>query len=173
MTKTNTPRVWVIRAGRGGKAHDLFVEKSLIALDDAELGDLATIGATREAFYAAYRDKHPEETRSGSAGVGGKFYRFVHEVRTGHLIVYPARPDKQVYIGEVTGQYEFVPSSNYPHQRKVKWKYVIPKGDFTLPAQYELGAARTFFKFKKNVPELLDKISGKEVARFRKGKKTK
>ncbi len=166
-------RTWCIRAGRSGKAHNLFLDDGLIALEDAEMGNLSKLEATRDSFYAAYREYHPEETRSGSAGVAGKFFRFVHEIQLDDLVVYPALPDKQVYIGVVTEKYRYARSSNYPHRRTVKWKYVIPKSDFSRSAVYELGAARTFFQFKKNVDELARMINDKSVIRFRAKSSTK
>lgn len=171
MTNKTTTSAWGIRAGKGGKAHDLFIDEGVIALEDADLGDLSKLESNREAFYAAYRELFPDETRTGSAGIAGKFFRFANEIGVADLVVYPARPDKQVYVGEITGEYEYVSSSDYPHQRKVNWKYVIPKSQFSQPAQYELGAARTFFQFKKNVDELVRKTKEKSVTRFRAKKK--
>lgn len=159
-------RVWVIRAGRGGEAHDLFLGKNLVALSDAKLGDLSKLEATRGEVSSAYRRVHPHETRIGSAGISGKFFRFAHEINVGDLIIYFALPDKQFYVGEVTGSYRFNPKSDLSHQRSVKWKYVIPKGDLSIPALYELGAARTFFEFKSNVPELMKKINDGSLAKF-------
>lgn len=171
MTKLSTKSTWGIRAGKKGKAHDLFLDEGVIALEDAELGDLCQLEPDRDSFYSAYRELFPDDTRTGSAGIAGKFFRFAHEIKVGDLVVYPALPNKQVYVGEVVGEYEYVSSSEYPHQRKVKWKYVIPKSEFSRPAQYELGAARTFFQFKKNVDELLRKTKEKSVTRFRAKKK--
>ena len=159
-------RVWGIRAGKGGEAHDEFVETQVIALADAGLGNLDRIDKSRDAFYAAYRQRHPSETRTGSAGVGGKFFRFVHEVQEGDLVLYPALKDRKVYVGQVTGRYTYVKSSVFPHQRTVKWKYVIPKDDFSQQARYELGAARTFFEVKKNTEELIKKIGSNSVEKF-------
>src|SRR5262249_25087503 len=42
----------------------------------------------------AYRRAHPDETRQRSSGVGGKFFRFTHEVSVGDLVVYPSLRDK-------------------------------------------------------------------------------
>lgn len=162
-----TQRIWGIRAGKGGDAHDLFLSDGVIALADAELGNLNKLPKLREEFYTAYRKKHPEETRTGSAGIGGKFFRFAHEISIGDLVVYPALRDKTVYIGSVTGDYVFDKASPFPHKRSVVWKYMIPKSEFSLSARYELGAARTFFEFKKNAQELLVRIGNKAVARFR------
>ena len=173
MKKNVSTIAWGIRAGKGGKAHNLFIDESVIALEDAELGDFRKFDANRESFCSAYRELHPEDTRSGSAGIVGKFFRFTHEISSGDLIVYPALPDKQVYVGEVTGAYEYVSSADYPHQRQMKWKYLIPKREFSQTAQYELGAARTFFQFKNNVDELVQKMNDKSVTRFRAKAKAK
>ena len=159
MKLNPTARFWGIRAGKGGEAHKLFLEKCVVALADAELGDLMLIEAKRDSFYSAYRKLHPSETRTGSAGIGGKFFRFVHEMAVGDYIVYPALSDKQVYICVVTSEYFYVQSSEYQHQRAVKWIYVIPKLELSKRACQELGAARTFFEFKNNLQELLEKMS--------------
>ena len=154
MKSNSGAKFWAIRAGRGGDAHKLFIERSVIALEDAGLGDLSIYGSQREYFYDAYRKLHPDETRSGSAGVGGKYFRFIHEISVGDFIVYPALADKQVYVAEVTGEYIYDSSSMYPHQRSVKWTHSFPKSELSISACRELGAARTFFEFKNNICEI-------------------
>jgi restriction system protein len=166
-------RIWGIRAGKGGEAHDLFVGGCVVALSDADLGNLAKLPKSRDDFYNAYRKKHPEKTRTGSAGIGGKFFRFIHEVNVGDLVVYPALSDKTIYVGSVSGDYTFAKSSPFPHQRSVVWKFMIPKSDFSLATRYELGAARTFFEFKKNAKELLARIGDKSAAPFQSNVKVK
>jgi len=165
-------RVWVIRAGKKG-AHKLFLESSVIALADAGLGDLTIFAPTRDALYSAYRALHPSETSNGSAGIVGKYFRFAQEVKIGDLIAYPALPDKKIYIGEVTGDYSFIRTSEFPHQHSVRWAFIIPKADFSRNAQFELGAARTFFEFKRNMAELVRKIEDGVVTRFTQNSKIK
>ncbi len=155
----NNLRFWVIRAGKKGAAQELFLEKNTIALAGSELNDLSKIKPTRESFYALYRKLHPDETRAGSSGIAGKFFRFKNEILIGDIVLYPELVEKLVYIGKITGAYKFIKSSEYPHQRTVKWKYAIPKIGFTQSARYELGAARTFYEFKKNKQELIEKMS--------------
>lgn len=166
-------RIWALRAGRQGRAHSMFVNNFVIVLEDAEMGDLATLGDARDSFYSKYRGIHPEDTRTGSAGIAGKFFRFAVEMNVGDLVVYPALPDKQVYVGEIVGEYQFVGNSDFPHQRAVKWKYVIPKSEFSTQARYELGAARTLFEIKRNRDELLRKIESDGVTRFKAKRKSK
>jgi predicted Mrr-cat superfamily restriction endonuclease len=164
-------RVWGIRAGKRGEAHELFLEDRVVALADAELGDLSKLQTSREAFYIAYRKKHPNDTRTGSAGIGGKFFRFMHEVSVGNLVVYPALRTRTIYVGVVTSGYAFRKGSAFPHRRSVEWRFEIPKSEFSLSARYELGAARTFFEFRKNVKELLAKIGSKSVTRLHSSEK--
>jgi restriction system protein len=166
-------RIWGIRAGKGGEAHDMFLTQMVIALADAGLGNLAKLSNSRDDFYTVYRKKHPDETTTGSAGIGGKFFRFIHEVNVGDLVVYPAISDKTIYVGNVTGDYAFDQVSPFPHKRSVVWKVIIPKSEFSLAARYELGAARTFFEFKKNVKELLARIGDKSAALFQSNVKVK
>lgn len=160
MKSNSDARFWAIRAGKGGDAHKLFLENGVIALEDAGLGDLSSFEATREHFYDAYRKLHPNETQTGTAGIGGKFYRFIHEISVGDCIVYPALADKRVYVAEVTGEYNFDVSSMYPHQRTVQWTHSIPKSELSKRACQELGAARTFFEVKNNICEIKQKIDG-------------
>jgi restriction system protein len=159
-------RIWGLRAGKKGRAHDNFISDGVIVLADAEMGDLGELESSRDAFYEKYRGLHPDDTRTGSAGIAGKFFRFAIEMNNGDLVVYPALLDKQVYVGEIVGDYRFVTNSDYPHQRSVKWKFVIPKSVFSIQARYELGAARTLFEVKRCRDELLKRISSEGVTRF-------
>jgi predicted Mrr-cat superfamily restriction endonuclease len=148
--------IWAIRAGKNGNAHALFIEKNLIVLSDAGLGDLSILEPERSAFYEAFSSQHPDEGKVAVGGIGGKFFRFVHEMKTRDFVLYPCIKDKQVYIGQVTSSYRYDPTQDaaFPHQRCVKWICSVPKKSFSGFAQRELGAARTFFRFKSHVAEI-------------------
>jgi hypothetical protein len=166
-------RIWCIRAGKGGEAHDLFLGEKVIALADAGIGDLTKLEGSRKSFYAAYRNSHPEATNVGTAGIGGKFFRFIYEVGVDDLVVYPALQDKTVYIGAILSKYTFVARSPFPHRRLVQWKFMVPNREFSNASRYEFGAARTFFEFKNNADDLLSKIADRTVTRFRSKAKAK
>lgn len=170
---SETKRIWGIRAGKLGRAHNDFVNKGMVVLADACMGDLNALNGTRAAFYSKYRESHPDDTKSGASGIAGKFFRFRLDMRKGDLVAYPALTDKQVYIGVIIGEYSFVAGSAYPHQRNVRWKYVIPKSEFSTQAAYELGAARTLFEVKRNSNELLRRISSDGVTHFKAKTKSK
>jgi restriction system protein len=173
--RAHAKTIWAIRAGEKGEADGVFLEYGRMVLSDAGLGDLSKLAPEREAFYSLYRALHQDDTRVGSAGIAGKFFRFVHEIQVGDLVLYPSLKDKQVYIGEVIGEYVFDESlcSKFPHQRTVHWKYVVPRAALTVSAQRELGAARTFFKFKRHAKEIKELVAQRRVKRLAAEKKAK
>ena len=149
-------KIWVIRAGVGGEADHLFLSGRVIVLRDPGMGNLKKLPSRREAFYEAYGKLRPDETRTGITGIGGKFFRFVHEIAVGDLVLYPSLKDKQLHIGRITGDYRYVtkPHRSFPHQRRVVWLYTIPKWRLSEFAHRELGAARTFFRLKNHAAEI-------------------
>jgi len=148
--------MWVIRAGQNSAAHQFFIERGLIVLAKQDMGDLRRLPKERSAFYVAYAAHHPAGGREAISGIGGKFFRFIHEVCVGNLILYPCRLDKRIYFGEVAGAYFYDGShgEEYPHRRKVRWQGSFPKSALSEFGRRELGAARTFFRFTKHVEEL-------------------
>jgi restriction system protein len=156
-TKPSTKKrsIWVIRAGRNGSAHQLFIESGLIALKDQDFGDLRAIRPMREAFYAKYSDRHSDEGRTAIRGIGGKFFRFIHEIQNGDLVLYPCLRERNVYHGQVADSYSFDKSDlDFPHRRKVRWKGCFSKSLLSQSASRELGAARTLFRLKTHADEI-------------------
>ena len=166
--------IWAIRAGKNGEVDELFLKHGQIVLSDPGLGDLSQLAPDRTTFYSAYRTLFPDAMETAVGGIGGKFFRFVHEIQIGDLVLYPSLKDRQVYIGKITGEYVFNPSLcfEFPHQRSVRWRYLVPKADLSQKAQRELGAARTFFKFKRHADEIKAMIVDKRVKRFSAGDET-
>jgi predicted Mrr-cat superfamily restriction endonuclease len=150
--------LWGIRAGLSGDksdAHDLFIKCRLIALKKQGVGDLRLLPKKRDAFYAAYESTHRDARRVAIHGIGGKFFRFIHEIQLGDNVFYPCRFNGLIYVGEVVGRYFYDDSINasLPHRRKVRWKGSFPKQTLSEFARREIGAARTLFRIKTHVEE--------------------
>ncbi len=150
---------WAIRAGVKGSADIYFMNDAIIVLNDPGLGDLNQIEPTRQAFYRACSLVLPNDSRSSITGIGGKFYRFVYEIRIGDVVLYPSLINQLIYCGEIIGKYKYnIKNKEYPHQRKVRWITSFPKSSLSKAARYELGAARTLFKYNKNLGEVIYKL---------------
>lgn len=101
--------VWGIHGGSESEADELFRDKNIIAVGWPKIGDLSK-HTDREAYKSSYQKSYPGDTIGAIRNAAGIFYRFVHEMKIGDMIVYPSRPTNVVYIGKVTGEYQFAPS---------------------------------------------------------------
>jgi restriction system protein len=82
------------------------------------------------------------------------------------LIIYPSKQDNRVYIGEITGPYQYFTESadTYPHRRPVRWIKNFPRTKFTQGALNVIGAPLSFFQVKNHADEFLLAIAGKGSA---------
>ncbi len=155
--------VWGIHAGRGGEADALFLKKNVIALGWVEMGDLAAIKPDREAFKVAVAKTYPDSKPGAIPVSAGQIFRFLHEMKTGDIVVYPSKRDHTINIGRVEGPYQYAPMVNkdYPNMRAVKWLSSLPRTAFTQAALYETGSAMTLFQIRNYTDEFLAALEGK------------
>jgi restriction system protein len=137
------------------------MDQNVVVLQHQQFGDLRKLPQKRSAFYKAYSSHHPEDGKVAIGGIGGKFYRFIHEIKVGDLVLYPCLRDKNIYHGKVTGEYFFDEESknDFPHRRQIRWLGWFPKKALSEFPRRELGAARTLFEFKTNIIEIKKVIS--------------
>jgi restriction system protein len=156
--------VWGIHGGRTGDADALFLKKNYIGLGWMNIGDLSELKADRESFKMEVQNKYPEMKLGAIPNCAGQMYRFIHEMKKGDIIVYPSKKDRQIHIGNITGNYEYNPKieKGYPHMRSVKWKELpVPRTIFSQGALYEIGSAMSFFQIKTYVDEFITVLEGK------------
>lgn len=163
-------QVWVIRPGTGnsGDSTGQFLDGNFVGLEDAQMGDLNELPCEREAFYQRYGQSHLGDTRTGITGIGGKYFRFVHEIAIGDTVLIPSRKDRNIYIGLVKSEYAYCQTedSQFPHRRQVEWLYVFAKALLSEMAKRECGSARTLFKLSKNIREIRTLIQQKKAQPF-------
>jgi restriction system protein len=99
----------------------------------------------------------------GVANSAGQLFRFVREMKSGHLVAYPSQVTRNVHVGEVAGAYQYQPdvSKGYPNQRPVKWMHEIPRTSLSSGLLLELGAAMSLFSVKSHAAELRAAMAGK------------
>ena len=148
----NEVRVWGIHT----MDDNLFLNKNIIGLGWNKMGSLSLIPSDREAYKKAIANAYPNMKSGAIPTSAGMLYRFACEVQIGDYIVYPSKIDKKINIGQVEGEYYYDPSTTeYVHQRKVKWIRHYSRTLFTQGALYEVGSAMSFFAVKNYSDEYL------------------
>lgn len=156
--------VWGIHAGRTGDADSLFLAKNVIALGWAEVGAISELSPSRETFKEAVGRAYSDWSNGRVANAAGQLFRFSHEMKTGDLVAYPSKQDRQVHIGKITGNIEYRPdlSKGYPQIRSVKWLKCVMRTAFSQGALYEMGSAMSFFQIKTYSDEVIAATEGRE-----------
>lgn len=121
------------------------------------MGDMSNLpqdwAKIKEKVTAVYKDT---KSKQGIAVNAGILRRFVNEMKSGDLVVYPSKIEKVIHIGEVAGDYQYNPkiSSKFPNQRKVKWLEHVPRKVLKQGALYEIGSLLTLFQIKNYASEI-------------------
>lgn len=165
----------------------MFLDRNnpVIAIGWSSLGNLTKYNADKEKIKKALIEKYSRyrEKKGAVPTTAGMLYRFAYEVQVGDYIIYPSKFNRQINIGEVTGEYRFVEKASlasgnvsdieqYPNVRSVKWLKNFPRTAFTQGALYEVGSAMTFFSVKNYADEYLNALSDSfKSALLRKTKK--
>lgn len=145
-------RVWGIHT----QDDSLFIQHSVIAIGWKQMGDLSLINNSREAFKESYINTYPASKKGAVANGAGMLYRFIHEVQIGDYVVFPSKTNREINIGVIEGDYQYVPDAvEYSQQRKVKWLKHLPRTAFSQGALYEVGSAMSFFSLKNYADEYL------------------
>lgn len=154
--------IWGIHAGSEGEADELFIKSRVIAIGWHRVGKL-TQYRDREAYKNVLQKSYTGMSLGALRNTAGIFYRFVYEMQIGDLVIYPSKPSKKVYIGEIKSEYKYQPDvfKEYPNHRDIIWKANFPRTQFTQDALYEIGSALTLFQVKNYADEFLAALEGK------------
>lgn len=154
--------IWGIHGGSEGEADGLFIKNKVIAIGWRRVGDLSKY-KDREAYKNILEKTYKDMSVGALRNTAGIFYRFVYEMQIGDLVIYPSKPSKQIYIGEVTSEYKYRPDSHeeFIHHHNVEWKANYPRTRFTQDALYEIGSALSLFQVKNYADEFLAALEGK------------
>ena len=155
--------VWGIHAGKTGDAETLFEKHSVIAIGWKDAGDLSQL-KTREEFKGRYERTFPGRKPMNVAVSAGQLYRFVLELKVGDAVVFPLKRTPEIWLGQVTGDYEHNPKLDpgYPNIRAVNWLRKYPRTRFSQGALYEIGSAMSFFQVKNYADEFFAALDQKD-----------
>ena len=106
-------KIWGVHMGR----HHGFdpIESGYVAIGWHEVGDLAAIKATRDAFKAKVAHAFPNGKPGAIPVEAGVLYRFAVEMKPGDIVIFPSKPDRMVNIGLLRG-----PTSSFQTARNIQ-----------------------------------------------------
>ncbi len=138
------PQIWLARTGEGGYAFADCMAAGVVALRYDTVGDARSM--TRAEIAAAVGKAG---TRVSLSAVAAMLERFVHDVRIGDIVVTPHIGSREVFFGEVTGDYEWCDPSPVPgfrHLRPVRWWGSLDRDtDITSDRRVEMDRQPTFY----------------------------
>ena len=152
-----SPRVWVVRAGRGAVFAEEFRASAVVAIG---YGFAASVeGMSWDDLSARMRKEMPDEPLV-TVGLGvGALFRLSNEFQVGDFVVTP-EPGGTLLLGEVAGPYEFREvgiGGDHRHVRPMRWFARVPRSAFSDAAWRSLGSMMTLFLPRQQ--ELLEVIA--------------
>lgn len=148
--------IWLIRAGSHGEYEQKFIQENRVYVTwdklDVNLAKLAQRGDLTAAMNDRYADCKPKAIQNWVSQV----WPFAHDIKPGDWVVLPLKSQPAIYIGEVTGDYQFDAKAANPfyHWRSVKWLgEAIPRAHFGQDLLYSFGAFLTICRIQRNNAE--------------------
>ncbi|MDB5963879.1 MAG: Restriction system protein, partial [Polaromonas sp.] len=149
--------VWGIHMGERVGARP--IEQGYVAIGWSKLGDIQQY-PDREGLKRALAERYADQKPGSWPVSAGVLFRFVREMKSGDIVVYPSKHDRMVNVGRFTGVFQHIEgdADDYPNRRLVEWLGHFPRNDFSQSALSEIGAYITVFLIKSHAAEFLAKI---------------
>ena len=143
-------RFWVVRGGREGEFEALALERNEMFVGWETMGDLRDF-KDRDAILEGLRKMYPDSPKGRLSKWATQLYRFVNDIRAGDLVAMPGKRKKDVFIGEVDGEYRFDPGSKLRHSRRVRWnEEPVPRNVFKEDLLGSFNSSGTLFEVIRN-----------------------
>lgn len=138
--------IWFVRAGRESVYAEDFVQRKVVAIGWAELGNLEQ-NISKTKLLHLYRQVYPDHTEGRAQVAVSQIIRFMHELKIGDAVMTYERDTQQYYLGVLTSECLWKPDliADLPRIRYVDWKFSIPRSILSGDAKNTLGAIQTLF----------------------------
>ena len=148
--------VWLVRAGAQGQFQEKFLSENRIYVTWDRLNvDLKKL-ENRDELIDAMRDRYPGVKPKTLINYAGQVWPFAYDIQVGDWVVLPLKRERAIQIGEVTGEYKFLPDGPDPyfHYREVKWiGEAVPRSSFGKDLLNTFGAFMTICRIQRNNAE--------------------
>ncbi len=98
-------------------------------------------------------EKNPGKTKIGAGLACGQLWTVAKGIQVGDIILSP-HGNAEYLVGEVLGEYEYHPSQNLPHRRKINWFTTLDRQQMSLELRHSSGSIATVANLSKYEREL-------------------
>jgi len=146
--------LWLVRAGKHGEQENYAIINNVAVIGWSEVPDLRGI-ASREALSDLLNEIYPNEKKQRLKSWKGSLWRFSRDISKGDIIALPLKSRSSIYIGEVTGMYEYNPNNpqNTNHYIPVRWIREFPRTEFDSDLRYSFGSLLAICGITRNNAE--------------------
>ena len=111
-------------------------------------------------FIPIYLQKNPEKSKVAAGLSCGFLWTISKKIKKGDIVLSPDG-EGNYFVGEVIGDYQYIPNSDKPHRREVKWgSEKIDRVDMSQELKYSTGSIGTVCQISKYKDELEKLIKG-------------
>ena len=145
--------VWMVRAGKHGEFEQKFLQDNKIYVTWDRLAVNIGIMSDRHQLFQAMTTTYPDAKIKAIHNNVSQVWPFAHGMNMGDLVILPSKMQPSIYVGEITGNYEFDPKAPDPcfHSRSIKWiGEAIPRSNFGQDLLYSFGAFMTICRIQRN-----------------------
>ena len=153
-------KMWMVRAGRGGVYAEHFLTSGVVAIDWAEMGEIAPDESDAD-IRQRYAVTFPEHNPAQRSNMVGQVKRFLREVAVGdHAVTYDPR-QRLYHIGVIRSDAAVQTRMDGDRQRpeyvrRVDWQTdAIPRDGLSSGAKQVLAALMTVFRVNDAVSQEL------------------
>lgn len=148
--------IWLFRAGSHGEYEQKFITEKRIYVTWDDLNVDLSLLNNRPQLITAMTDRYQDHKPKQIVTAASQVWPFAHEMKQKDLIILPLKTQRSIQVGEIDGDYHFVPDGPSPffHWRSVKWiGESIPRAHFDQDLLFSFGALLTICRVKRNNAE--------------------
>jgi restriction system protein len=148
---SNTPRLFLTRAGRDGEDEEFALEQSLAVIG---FRDIPSLQAARDYpdVQRLVEAAHPDAAKRRIGNWAGQLWAFAISMAEGDIVVMPCKTSGQIAIGRVSGPYKFqMVGDALRHTRPVRWQRKdVTRTNFRQDLLDSMGAFMTVCQIQRN-----------------------
>lgn len=147
----DTPKVYLVRAGRNGEDEDVALENNLAIIGFDEIPSLRE-ATDYDAVAKIVGEALPQSKPRAIGNFARQLLAFSCAMEEGDIVVLPRKLTSQIAIGRVKGPYQYTKVNTvFRHTRRVEWlRPDVSRATFKQDLLYSFGAFMTVCNISRN-----------------------